>query len=251
MKKQTLSVALVIVGFLLGATALSALAQTFTAPQSAPPNGNVAAPINVGPNASTQVKSDAFVIQGLLGLSSLQFNPGGTSNVTPGKVLMAIDNLGDVAWAATSTMSSGGGGGSVLTLLSSEHLIPLTSGMTKNSLTTISLNGIVPSNATAVIIRGELTAAMGSSGGQVSILVNNQTAGTSYTVVSLDGAISAAGTGQNAVREKDTNTTTIPYSYSSGNTYQWTVTVPASSSVLSMTNTALYVVGWYTNTVTQ
>ena len=51
MKKQIISFTLLAAGFLLGATALSALAQTsgtWTPPTALPPGGNIAAPINVG-----------------------------------------------------------------------------------------------------------------------------------------------------------------------------------------------------------
>lgn len=96
MKKQILTIAALAIGFLAGASALSALAQTgtWTAPTSAPPGGNVSAPLNVG--SGVQAKT------GLLGLSSLQFNPGGASNVISGSVLTAMDNYGTVGWAASA-----------------------------------------------------------------------------------------------------------------------------------------------------
>ena len=62
----------------------------------------MAAPINVG--ALTQAKT------GLLGLSALQFNPLGSSNVATGSVMTAIDSLGDVAWAPPSAAASSSGG---------------------------------------------------------------------------------------------------------------------------------------------
>lgn len=104
MKKQLISFTLVAAGFLLGATALSALAQTsgtWTAPTAVPPSGNIAAPINAGPTAQAKT--------GLLGLSSFQFDPGGSSTITPGSVLTAADNQGTVEWAPSSGSGSGSG----------------------------------------------------------------------------------------------------------------------------------------------
>ena len=87
-------------GALIAAVALSALAQTsgWTSAPATPPNGNVAAPINV--SLSAQAKT------GLLGLSALQFNPGGASNIATGSVMTASDQFGDVGW---SPAASGGG----------------------------------------------------------------------------------------------------------------------------------------------
>jgi hypothetical protein len=96
MKKQIISASLLIVGFLVGATALSAVAGTWTAPGCTPPNCNVDAPVNVGTFA--QVKS------GLLGLNDLMvkklqvITEEGTTTDTAGKVLMALDNNGTVGW---------------------------------------------------------------------------------------------------------------------------------------------------------
>jgi len=93
-------------GIAVGAFAFVAMAGTWTPPAGAPPTNNVPFPINVGPNTDasgnplTQVKSDALVVQGLLGLSSLQFNPGGLSNIVPGSTLTASDNKGDAQWTA-------------------------------------------------------------------------------------------------------------------------------------------------------
>ncbi len=112
MKKQALSVALVIVGFLLGATALSALASgnSWTPPNVPPPNGNIAAPINVGPNATTQEKTDSLLIDQTLGVvqnlivggiaSTSQLRLGPTS--VAGQVLTATDNQGTAAWQSAS-----------------------------------------------------------------------------------------------------------------------------------------------------
>jgi len=90
--KKTIVTASIIVGFLAGASALSALADTtnWTAPTVPPPGGNIAAPINVGD--VTQAKT------GLLGLKALQFEPDGATNIVVGSVLTAQDQYGTVAW---------------------------------------------------------------------------------------------------------------------------------------------------------
>ena len=99
-------------GIAVGAFAFVAVASTWTAPSATPPGNNVPAPINVGPNTDssgnplTQVKSDGLVMQGLLALSTLQFNPGGASNVAPGSTLTASDANGDVQWTATASCSN-------------------------------------------------------------------------------------------------------------------------------------------------
>ena len=79
------------------ASALVALADWNPAPAT-PPNNNVPAPINVGPNAVAQVKSDGLTIQGLLGLGSMQFQPGGAA-VAIGSVMVAKDQFGTVMWS--------------------------------------------------------------------------------------------------------------------------------------------------------
>ena len=112
MKKQVLSSALVALGFLRGATALSALAD-WTGPHSAPPtcitdpsNSNFDAgclpPINVGtPTGPGQVKLD------LLGLANFQFTPPGMAGkVSVGSVLTALDNNGTVGWQSVAAAGS-------------------------------------------------------------------------------------------------------------------------------------------------
>jgi len=107
MKKQIISASLLVTGFLIGATALSAIAGTWTAPGCTPPNCNVDAPVNVG--GFTQIKT------GLLGLSNLivkglmvTTEEGTTTTqtyITPGgiagKVLTAIDSDGTVGWRSS------------------------------------------------------------------------------------------------------------------------------------------------------
>ncbi|MDE2038246.1 MAG: hypothetical protein KGI69_03440 [Patescibacteria group bacterium] len=118
-------------GGLLVAAALSVAAQTsgWTAAPSNPPGGNVAAPINVG--SSYQAKT------GLLGLSSLQFNPGGASNVIAGAVLTAADQYGTVQWA-TSTSGQSCPNGQYVTGFNVDNT--LICGGTQVSLASVSLN---------------------------------------------------------------------------------------------------------------
>lgn len=95
MKKQIITITTLVLGFLVGATALSAIAQTsggtWTAPSATAPGNNVPAPINVG--STGQAKS------GLLALANLVFNPTGVvGSVVPGSVLTSTDNAGTVGW---------------------------------------------------------------------------------------------------------------------------------------------------------
>jgi hypothetical protein len=92
-RTSILSASSLLIGGLIGASALVAMAQTsnWSGPTATPPNDNVAAPINVGDLA--QVKT------GLLGLNALQFQPGGT-NVATGSVLVAEDQYGTVGWGS-------------------------------------------------------------------------------------------------------------------------------------------------------
>jgi hypothetical protein len=100
MKHRIIFFVTLAVGFLAGATALSALAAgTWTAPTAPPPGGNVDAPLNVGSTAQAKT--------GLLGLSSFLFNPTGTANITPGSVLTAADANGDVGWGNISSSAVG------------------------------------------------------------------------------------------------------------------------------------------------
>ena len=104
------------VGLLFGALALSALAatNTWTAPASAPPVGNVDAPLNVG--STVQTKSGGSIqINGGFGISGGVFVYHPTlANPVVGQVLVNKDIYGTVGWVSTSTlMSSSGTSGSV------------------------------------------------------------------------------------------------------------------------------------------
>ena len=104
-----LSFSALVIGALIGASALSGWAQTsgtWTGPSATPPGNNIAAPINV--STAPQAKS------GLLGLSNFLFNPAWTSgSVATGSILTALDSDGTVGWgtAAVSSGSSSSGGG--------------------------------------------------------------------------------------------------------------------------------------------
>ena len=154
-----ISAASLIVGGLIGASALVALAQTstWTAPTATPPGGNVAAPINVGgggdPYTYSQIKT------GLLGLSNLVVNnlqvltSEGTTSTTTGKVLTAVDNNGTVEWR------NGGSGSSGNTIV---YINPVTLTTLSGSTvpwTTVSLASYgIPSNASAVILATTISA---------------------------------------------------------------------------------------------
>lgn len=97
--KQALTIAALAVGFLAGASALSALAQTgatWTAPRSAPPDNNVAAPINVG--SVTQQKNGWLGVTGLV-TANLTIASG-----TPGlgNVLVSDAN-GNASWQSPTS----------------------------------------------------------------------------------------------------------------------------------------------------
>lgn len=96
MKKQLITLAALAGGFVLGASALVALAD-WSAPLSSPPtctagNPGCDAPINVG--AVGQMKT------GLLSLGNFQFVPPGMPKTgIQGQTLTATDNNGDVDWS--------------------------------------------------------------------------------------------------------------------------------------------------------
>ncbi len=110
--KKTLTFASVVIGALLGASALSVLAQTsgsWTAPTVAPPGGNVAAPLNIG--TTLQEKLGSLLIDGNLGVLGNLVIATGTPSA--GKVLTALNNTGLVAWgdaSASGGASTGTGG---------------------------------------------------------------------------------------------------------------------------------------------
>ncbi len=106
--KKIFTIFSILFGILLGASALSVMAQSvWTAPTAPPPGNNTPAPINVGNLLQTK-------IGGLWLESGLRVDGNvliGTSSPSWGKVLMATDRDGTAAWVATSSLGLGGGGG--------------------------------------------------------------------------------------------------------------------------------------------
>lgn len=104
MKRQILTLTVLVVGFALGASALSVLAQSWTPPTAPPPSGNVAAPINTGGcgtacgeagNAYTQLKT------GVLALADLvvtRLNVADSADPVAGQVVSALDVNGTVGY---------------------------------------------------------------------------------------------------------------------------------------------------------
>jgi hypothetical protein len=95
-----------IAGLSLGAFALSVAAQTWTAPTQSAPNGNVAAPVNIG--SILQTRLGDLVINGSLNVGGLGilssnyvFKPSAAA-VPVGSVLAAKDTGGTVEWKAPS-----------------------------------------------------------------------------------------------------------------------------------------------------
>lgn len=109
MKKQLITLAVLAGGFVLGASALVALADTsWTPPTATPPNGNVPAPINVGILGSTAVqeKFDSLMIDRNLGvIGNLLVSKG--ASTTPGTVLTNVNGDGIASWVPAG--GSGGG----------------------------------------------------------------------------------------------------------------------------------------------
>ena len=128
--KKSLIIATLVIGTLVGASALSVLASgTWTGPTVLPPAGNVAAPLNIG--ALLQEKAGSLLLDGGLGvLGNLVI---ATGSPTAGKVLTATDNNGTVAWTSTSSLGVSGGGSSPLSLpsCSDGQTLQMTSGTWK------------------------------------------------------------------------------------------------------------------------
>lgn len=98
MRKLTL-ISLLILGFLIGVSVLSALAQSssgWTPPTATPPGGNVPAPINIG-NVVQEKLGGLSLRSGLVVYGNLIVATG-TGAGTKGKVLTAMDDVGTVAW---------------------------------------------------------------------------------------------------------------------------------------------------------
>ena len=109
--KTVAASSLLAVGAMLGASALSAYAQSsgqgWTGPTDTPPDGNVATPINV--SSTTQIKLGNLVINGLSVNAATILNgivqiPSG--NPVTGDVLVAQDTSGTVGWGTASAGSA-------------------------------------------------------------------------------------------------------------------------------------------------
>lgn len=99
--KSTLARIATLSGLILGAFAVSAVAATWTPPPSAPPTGNPDAPVNVG--SVTQTKLGWLGVRGLI---ATDFTLA-TSTPAAGKVLTAIDSLGNAAWQTPASIPGG------------------------------------------------------------------------------------------------------------------------------------------------
>lgn len=99
--KSTLARIATLSGLILGAFAVSAVAATWTPPPSAPPTGNPDAPVNVG--SATQTKLGWLGVRGLI---ATDFTLA-TGTPAAGKVLTAIDSLGNAAWQTPASISGG------------------------------------------------------------------------------------------------------------------------------------------------
>jgi len=102
MKKQITSLLALVISFVIGASALTALAQVSTwnpAPQSGAPNDNVSAPINVGMSDQTKL--------GILRLVDLVVAKLNVNNDVPvaGDVLTAKDASGTLEWRSPAVAS--------------------------------------------------------------------------------------------------------------------------------------------------
>ena len=107
-KSPVLSRAIALSGFFLGAFALAVAAGTWSAPTSSAPDGNVAAPINVG-GGGTGTDLYPQIKTGILTLNNLvakNMNVASGTIASAGSVL-TNDGKGNASWAA------GGGSGSI------------------------------------------------------------------------------------------------------------------------------------------
>ncbi len=178
MKKQIISFSLVVAGFFLGATALSAFAQTWSPPGTGypagtnctPPNCNVPAPINVGSSwqykmgpvsfgTSTELTTNIPALDVIGG--ALFDNLGITGNLivasgSPqiGDVLTAQDTNGTVGWGTVATGGSSAVNNTSLLALAIP-LIPITivDDSTYHTITQVTLSAAgVPASANTVIL---------------------------------------------------------------------------------------------------
>lgn len=161
MKKHFIVLSLV-AGFIIGASALSALATgTWNPPPSSPPSNNVDAPINVG--SLLQEKAGPLLLDTNLGiLGNLVI---ATGSPAAGKVLTAIDDTGVVTWG-----NNGGGSENGIVFINPVVIyqtandigVPNSPFPSSNDVTTLSrdwttfsLPTSIPNDATAIIVQSE------------------------------------------------------------------------------------------------
>ena len=137
MKKQIFTFATLAVGVILGASALSAMARTWTAPSALPPNGNVDAPINAGVawqgkagylsvGTTSQISGQpSFYVNGVGLFDSLGVVGNfviATGTPGTGKVLTSLNTGGLVTWTATSSLGITGGASGVSQIIAGSNV---------------------------------------------------------------------------------------------------------------------------------
>ena len=259
MKKQIISFTLIAAGFLIGASALSALASgtgTWTAPTATPPGGNIAAPINVG-NASDnppvlQTRYDPLHINGNFGINgNFVYNPGGT--ITQGMVLVATDTSGSVGW-------SNAAGGSNIVSTGSDLPITISCSKSANncsSWTTVNLGptgagalNLVPSNATAVILRAYTfsQASFGGTPGYVDTQMLARQSGTSGSEIVADSKVVGQDSSYSSYHGTGSSGTTI-VPLGSNLSIDYEMNVVTSNASAPSASGRLYVTGYVTSGV--
>ncbi len=203
--KQSLTFTAVVIGALLGASALSVLAQTsgtWTAPTATPPGNNVPAPINVGD--MKQAKT------GILALSKFLFNSTGVSgSVATGSVLTALDSDGTVGWGAGGVGTMSNAYGSTLSTIS---IINVTTPMSWID-TGLSVTLTPASSNSKSLINTHIIAENGSASGDcfIGLFKNGVALVAPFSTVGGEGDNHAGGTSMTFL---DQNGGTSPVTYS-------------------------------------
>lgn len=158
MKSKILAFSLVVVGFVLGASALSVLAD-WSGPQSTPPNcvsgqPGCDAPLNVGANVGGMLQAKlgglslntdgvgAIGLKVLNGIQIIDFDPSDPAQNPKDKVLTSNEN-GVGTWKGVSSV-----GGSNIVFVTPVTLTPST------AYSTYSDGSVIPVDAKAVILEG-------------------------------------------------------------------------------------------------
>jgi hypothetical protein len=219
MKKQLITLGALVGGFIIGASALVAVADTgmWSAPTANPTGNNTPAPINVGggndPYTYSQIKT------GLIGLNNAIINSlqiltaAGTTTSTKGSVLSAIDNNGDVGWVATSSLGLSGGSSGVSKIVAGTNVtISPTTG-----------TGAVTINATTTD-NYELSVIHGASGYNLTTICRiNVSTGAATCKEADSNPINANGT------DATWDTTATPFSATTAGNYGLSCTSGASN----------------------